>query len=258
MGRTHEALRRAEAKFESKYSADNHVDFDVQQKLNQMNLSEEKLAKQNLSELMQSLTSLNECISQPLSAFEVDSGGSFHKKMKFENTVIPVLLKRKRLVLELINSMVNDIGIKKIRSALKLIESKPLRAKIKKPLLLLQRKNDFLKKEYDAIEKIAKDQARVAFETHKPPNEISGPYPRSSSQHKKASNKTRSLWQPGSFAVLLIGVLVTIWGAAIAFSHYLGLPSPTIQEYAFLVALGFFLGIVFRKSQKGGNTEKDQ
>ena len=56
MGRTHEALRRAEARYESKYS-DNLIDFDVLKKLKQMNLSEEELAKQNLSELMQSLKS---------------------------------------------------------------------------------------------------------------------------------------------------------------------------------------------------------
>lgn len=255
MGRTHEALRKAEAKFESKYS-DNHVDVDVQQKLEQMNLSEEKLAKQNLSELLQGLNTLNECISQPLLAFEVDSSESFHSRMKFENAAVPVLLKRKRLVLELIDTMVNDIGVKKIRSVLKHIESKSLRTKIKKPLLLLQRKNVFLKKEYDAIEKIAKDQTIVTFKTHKPYNEISGSYPRSSGQHKKTNNKTRSLWEPGSFAIFLIGILVTLWGTAIVVLHYLGLPSPVIQEYAFLVALGFFFGIALRKSQKSSKTKK--
>ena len=255
MGRTHEALRRAEAKFESKYS-DNHVDVDVQQKLEQMNLSEEKLAKQNLSELLQSLNSLNECIRQPLLALEVDSSESFHSRMKFENKAIPILLKRKRLVLELIDSMVNDIGVKKIRSMLKHIENKSLRTKIKKPLLLLQRKNAFLKKEYDAIKKIAKDQTIVTFKTHKPNNGNSGSYPRSTTQHKKSNNKTRSLWDPGSFAILLIGILVTIWGTAIVFIHYLGLPSPAIQEYAFLVALGFFFGIALRKSRKSSKTKK--
>ncbi|MBT8369767.1 MAG: hypothetical protein KJO34_02320 [Deltaproteobacteria bacterium] len=150
MSRTHIALLRAEAEHKLKYQK-NCDQLDIEPQLRRLNLGKQQLARQNLSELRQSINRINACIQKPLSSLNIDLNEFLQGKEELITAFLPVLLKRKRLVLELIDTKVTDASIIRIRSALKHMGNSHARAKIEKPLAWLQRKNQFLKKEYHSI-----------------------------------------------------------------------------------------------------------
>jgi hypothetical protein len=164
MSRTHEALLRAEAKRQSRYF-DNYNPLDIEQKLLLLNLGKKQLRNQNLSNLKQSLIRINECIKQPFASFGISLEESSLSEKELKTTILPVLLKRKRLVLELIDTKVTEASITRIRSALKLMQNSHVREKIEKPLSWLHRKNQFLRKEYDLISVFEKEGTAITGET---------------------------------------------------------------------------------------------
>ena len=150
MSRTHEALLRAEANHQTRYF-NNYNPLDIEKKLSLLNLGKKQLANQSLSNLKQSLIRINECIEHPFASFGISPDESSLREEVLKSAFLPVLLKRKRLILELIDTKVTEASITKIRSALKLMQNSHVREKIEKPLSWLHRKNQFIKKEYDLI-----------------------------------------------------------------------------------------------------------
>ena len=248
MSRTHEALLRAEARHKSRYSK-SHDPVNIEQKLLQLNLSEEDLANQNLSQLIQSLHSINACIREPSQAVDIYfDESSFSRKEIFS-----VLLKRKWLVLELIDTTVTDKNMKKIRSMLKHIQNNKIRATIEKRLSFLYRKNEILKKEYRSIAAFDAEQTKAIEEKEKAFKAPSLPNIQYNDMEESTPNESKSSMEQGSLSIIITGSLLAIWGVAITLTHFLEIPVPVISEYAFLVTLGFLLGILFRISQKGGS-----
>ncbi len=245
MSRTYEALLQAEAKHKSKYSK-NHDYLDIEQKLLQLNLSKEHLVNQNLSELVQSLNAINTCIAEPSTALDINSDDSFLSRQD----ILPVFLKRKRLILELIDTAVTDNSIKRIRSVLNHIQNKNIRNRIEKPLSLLNRKNEILKKEYQSIAVFETECAMAAAESEKTFDAPSVSHTQSSKHEEKARTEPKSFWGHGLLSILITGSLLAIWGVAITFTYFLKIPSPIIQVYAFFVTLGFLFGILFRRLQR--------
>jgi hypothetical protein len=252
MSRTHEALLRAEAKHESIRSI-THEDLDIEQKLLQLKLSREDLENQNLSELTQSLHSINKCLNEPSIALDIGSDGS----SSGNEDILPVLLKRKMLVLELIDTIINEKNIDKIRSVLKHIPNHKIQETIEKHLSILYRKNEILKKEYRSIAVLDAGLAKTIAGS----KEISDTAPAadagSADQEKAAHSAPKSSLGHGLLSIVITASLLAIWGAAIALAHFLNFSVPVVLEYAFLVALGFLLGILFRVSQKGGSGERE-
>lgn len=252
MSRTHEALLRAEAKHESICSI-NHDDVDIEQKLLQLKLSSEDLENQNLSELTQSLHSINKCLKEPSIALDIDSDESFLGR----EDILPVLLKRKRLVLELIDTIITEKNIEKIRSVVKHIPNYEIQSTIEKHLSLLSRKNEILKKEYRSIAVLDAELPRTitgSKETSDTPSvSDSGSF-----DQEKATRKTpKSSMGHGSLSIIITASLLAFWGAAITLTRFLNVSVPVEQEYAFLVTLGFLLGILFRISQKARSEKKE-
>ena len=169
MSRTHEALLRAEAKHQSRYF-NNYNPLDIEQKLLLLNLGKKQLRNQSLSNLKQSLIRINECIKQPLASFGISLDETSMSEKELKTAILPSLLKRKRLVLELVDTKVTEASITRIRSALKLMQNSHVREKIEKPLSWLHRKNQFLRKEYDLISVFEKegtartDEAQESFD----------------------------------------------------------------------------------------------
>lgn len=186
MSRTHEALLRAEAKHQSRYF-DNYNPLDIEKKLLLLNLGKKQLANQGLSNLKQSLIRINECIKQPCASFGISPDESSLSEKELKAAILPVLLKRKRLVLELIDTKVTDASITRIRSALKLMQNSQIREKIEKPLSWLHRKNQFLRKEYDLISVFEKERTAVTDEVQESFDESSESYDYYFNQQKKYS-----------------------------------------------------------------------
>ena len=253
MSRTHEALLRAEAKHESICSITHEEDLDIEQKLLQLKLSKEDLENQNLSELTQSLHSINKCLNEPSIALDIGSGGpSVGNK-----DILPILLKRKRLVLELIDTIITEKNIDKIRSVLKHIPNYKIQTTIEKHLSILYRKNEILKKEYRSIAVLEaglpkKLPGSKETSVTAPPSDTG-----SQGQDKASRRAPKSSRGNGLLSIIITASLLAIWGAAITLAHFLNFSLPVAQEYAFLVTLGFLLGILFRVSQKGGSGKKE-
>ena len=163
MSRTHEALLRAEASHQARYFT-NYNPMDIEQKLLMLNLGKKQLADQTLSSLRRSLIRINECIKHPLESLGIYPDETLRSEAELKEAFLPVLLKRKRMVLELIDTKVTDASILKIRSALKQMQNSRDREKIEKPLSWLHRKNQILKKEYDSISIFEKNQAIVSMD----------------------------------------------------------------------------------------------
>jgi hypothetical protein len=164
MSRTHEALLRAEAKHQSRYF-NNYNPLDIERKLLLLNLGKKQLGNQSLSNLRQSLIRINECIEQPFASFGISLDESSLSEKELKTAILPVLLKRKRLVLELIDTKVTEASITRIRSALKLMQNSHVRERIEKPLSWLHRKNQFLRREYDLMSVFEKEGAAITGET---------------------------------------------------------------------------------------------
>jgi hypothetical protein len=190
MSRTHEALLRAEATRQSRYF-DNYNPLDIEQKLFLLNLGKKQLAKQSLSNLKQSLIRINECIKQPLASFGISPDESSLSEKELKTAILPTLLKRKRLVLELIDTKVTEASIIKIRSALKHMQNSHVREKIEKPLSWLHRKNQFLRKEYDLLSVFEKERATVSDTSRESSGESPESYNYYFDQQKKYSTDSR-------------------------------------------------------------------
>jgi hypothetical protein len=252
MSRTHEALLRAEAKHELICSI-THEDLDIEQKLLQLKLSREDLENQNLSELTQSLHSINKCLNEPSIALDKGSDGS----SLGNQDILPVLLKRKRLVLELIDTIITEKNIDKIRSVLKHIPNYKIQDTIEKHLSILYRKNEILKKEYRSIAVLdagfgKKINGSKETSDTAPASDAAPP-----DQEKSSGRAPKSSLGHGLVSIIITTSLLAIWGAAITLAHFLNFSVPVVQEYAFLVTLGFLLGILTRVSQKGGSGKKE-
>jgi hypothetical protein len=252
MSRTHEALLRAEAKHESRHLK-RYEPPNVEQKLLQLNLSKKQLANQNLSELIQSLHSINACIREP----EVALDSYFDEAFFGRKDIITLLLKRKWLVLELIDSAVTNRNMKKIRSILQHVQNRKVRDNIEKSLLFLNRKNEILRNEYRSIAVLRADIQRTNKEN---PKALNGPPPLNAPNFdkKKSSQKdSKPLFGKESLPLIMTGGLIAIWGIGIALTHFLKIPVPVINEYAFLIILGFLLGMLSRLSPKRPTQKKE-
>ena len=88
MSRTHEALLRAEAKREAIYCKTQGCS-EIEQKMLQLKLGREELEGQNLSELTQSLHTINKFLKEPSKALKINSSDS---SLKLED-ILPILLR---------------------------------------------------------------------------------------------------------------------------------------------------------------------
>ena len=164
MSHTHEALLRAVAEHKSTHLR-NSDQVNIEEKLLLVNLGEQQLASQDLSELRQSFDFINECINKLFLSFDDDLDESSQRREQLKSAFLPVLLKRKRLVLQLIDTKVTDASILKIRAAMKHLQNGHVRAKIEQSLSWIDRKNQLLKKEYHSIAVVETERAEAVAET---------------------------------------------------------------------------------------------
>jgi hypothetical protein len=253
MSRTHEALLRAEAKHEAICSMLNGP-LDIEQKLLELKLGKEDLENQNLTELTQSLHSINKCLNEPSIALDIESEESLLRR----EDILPALIKRKRFVLELMDTMITEKNVVKIRSLLKQVQNRKMQAKIERYLSILYRKNEILKKEYRSIENL--DAQLPVTITENTKNIDTSPVyeDQAADRNKAAQSAPKSSSRHGFLSIIITAALLAFLGTSITVAHFLNFTVPAVQEYAFLVTLGFLMGIMFRISQKGNSEKKNE
>ena len=251
MSLTHEALLRAEAKHDAVYSK-THDQLDSERKLLQLKLGREDLANQSLPELIQSLHAINKCLEEPSIAFEMDSEHS----SPGSNDIPRVLLKRKWLVLELIDTIITEKNDAKIRSVISQVQNTNIQKTVKKYLSFLYRKNEILKKEFRSIAALDKEDPAAIDASEEKAVALSASGAKSLDQEKEARNTSKSQSRPGFLPIVVIISLLAFWGAAIVLTHFLDLSIAAVWEYAVLLSIGFLLGVLLGTTQRNRSTKK--
>lgn len=197
-----------------------------------LGLSKAHISQQTIKELNQSLSRIDGYIARPKSFLKQNFRDTVNSETDFKLYILPVLLERRRLVLENYDELVGRIKNYDLRLLIKRISDTNVKSSIDKILNDLQKKNLILKKEYQKIEKARQD---IYFEQQK-----------FSSMRKESSeniNKTSKFFHArGSVITWIMGTLLILIALVIAISPYANTPVPDILISTFLIILGFFFG----------------
>jgi hypothetical protein len=173
MGSTIERLRKAEKLFgdlskkNSKSNYDHmHISsepisqkidtFNIYEKLNDQlwksGLAVEQIEQKSLKDLKTALALINACIRKPEVYLELDLKQQPIKD-NIEVQIRDILVERKKILLERFSAMINRQKIKQINDILNTLNDKAAKEAIKKNLIQIAIKDQFIQKEYSSIKK---------------------------------------------------------------------------------------------------------
>ena len=249
MGRTHEALRRAEAKFEKrkfqrKQSPQNeHIDSfqKLENRLIELELGKDQISNKNLKEIGKSLAQIDGYITSPKSRLDIQLNDS---ETDFKKDVLPILIDRKKLTLDRFNELVSKRKYYNIMKLLQEIADGGIRNSIEKIINELHAKDKILKKEYQKLEQLSlsingeqqQDLKDVSEEIHKKEPIIE--------KREKPKKSGRVL---NFLGVLIMGLLLICLTLFIALAPFYNMRVPNILNSAFFILLGFFMGLTIAK-----------
>ena len=150
MGRTYEALRRAEKKRQKGSDQKKRLE-KFEPWLNTLGLGEAQILEQNVSQLKDSLVRLNGFNTDPESFFELIPEHDIPSGNEFKPTFLRVLLKRKELVLGCMDVIVSRKKTDAMRKLVNEIPDKRIRSAISRKLDELHVMDSFFIKEYEKI-----------------------------------------------------------------------------------------------------------
>ena len=214
--------------------------------LRDLGLGKALISQQTIQELSHSLRRIDGYIARPKSFLKHNFRDTVNSETDFKLYILPVLLERRRLVLENYDELVGRIKDYDLRLLIKRISDINVKSSMEKILNDLQKKNLILKNEYQKIEKARQD---IYFEQQK-----FSSMPEESSEN---INKTSKFFHAGeSVTTWIMGALLILITLAIAIAPYANKPVPDILISVFLIILGFFFGhgigrfAGFRKTEK--------
>ena len=214
--------------------------------LRDLGLGKAHISQQTIQELSHSLRRIDGYIARPKSFLKHNFRDTVNSETDFKLYILPVLLERRRLVLENYDELVGRIKDYDLRLLIKRISDINVKSSMEKILNDLQKKNLILKNEYQKIEKARQD---IYFEQQK-----FSSMPKESSEN---INKTSKFFHAGeSVTTWIMGALLILITLVIAIAPYGNTPVPDILISVFLIILGFFFGhgigkfASFRKTKK--------
>jgi hypothetical protein len=159
MGRTYEALRRAEAKVQKSHLQENQSENNgfcatnqkFETRLNNLGLGNHQILNQNLKEIGQSLKRINACMASPASSLELQSSDC---SSDISADIMSTLVERKKCILDRIDFLVSQKKYHNIKRLLNNIMDEDLKKSLEKNIDTLQIKDKILKKEYQRLEQL--------------------------------------------------------------------------------------------------------
>lgn len=220
--------------------------FETQ--LEQIGLTESQIIAQNLSELKESLSRINDAITHP-EGFGV-LGIKFHAKIGpvvappsdclFKIGIIPLLLERKKIILERINELSAEEKIERLQSLSENIAEEDIRQKLAEGLKALQEEATKYKQEVQDV------AARETEEKIKLEREVA-------QQKVEVFERKSKIWlsflQRESAASLIGAVVLLLLTLALIFGK-----ESQILSNGFLVILGYFFGQSSSRTRQDNNT----
>jgi len=153
VGKTYDLLRRAETNFQKRSKQKKNFN-DLERFLCKLGLDEEQISNQNQNEIRQSLILINRYIEKPDCFLSLISGDDDKSEIDVCNTIMAVLLDRKKLALLRYDALINREKFEKIKQVAGKIADKDIRSTIEKNLCQLIVKDQIFKKEYRKLDKM--------------------------------------------------------------------------------------------------------
>ena len=197
-----------------------------------LGLSKAHITQQTIKELNRSLSRIDGYIARPKSFLKQNFRDSVNSETDFKIYILPILLERRRFVLDTYDELVSRINNYDLRLLIKKISDTNVKSSIAKILNDLQKKNSILKKEYQKIEQARHD---IYFEQQK--------FSSMRKESGKNINKFSKLFHAkDSVITWIMGTLLILIALVIAIAPYANTPVPDILISTFLIILGFFFG----------------
>jgi hypothetical protein len=239
MGRTYEALRRAEAKAQRSRWHDKQSEKEkplpsnasLETRLDALGLGKDQILSQNLKEIGQSLNRINACMASPPSSLNPQSSDS-QSDMR-EDTML-ILIERKKLILNRLDVLVSQKKYYNIYQLLSKITDIGIKTLLEKNVKALQTKEKIIKKEYQQLE-----QLHLASASGPPhhPTQSSEIYGQTGKLSQRSLRKRKSL---GSIIIVALLICLT---AFIAVARLLEIQLSHLINLALFILWGFLFGM---------------
>jgi hypothetical protein len=210
--------------------------------LEQLGFSKSQIENHSLTDLQLNLDSINEAIKHPESfgslSFNVQADGRLYiTKSKsdahFEIGILPLLLDRKKLVLERIRVLSANEKIETIQDLVNNVEDEEVKKKIGKEIEGLRYESQRLREQSKEVEEgQSEERIKIQIDLARLNAEI----------FERRSKVWFSLLERESAATILGGVLLLIILVAHVTAIFSKFSIPEILNNAFLIILGYFFG----------------
>ncbi len=244
-------------KIEANHSLNQMLDLSgkfFEPQLASIGLSKEEIERQSLQDLKQSLDRVNEAISKPEFfgtiglAFDAEVGLLITQNKSKTNIhqvgILPILLERKKLILERIASLKGSKGLLGLKDLISQVEDRKIREQ-------LQEQVESLKEEQEIKEQLEKTEKESLREKNKTFDEIEQ-LTKKTEMLERRSKVWLSFLERESVATVVGATLLVLITFTQIIAMFIQLESTEIINNAFLLILGYFFG---QSSQKNRDTE---
>ncbi|MBD2103593.1 hypothetical protein [Leptolyngbya sp. FACHB-261] len=223
--------------------------------LAELGFSKSQIETQSLDELRQSLESINEAIKHPGSfgslSFSVGAEGkifvtSSKSNAQFEIGILPLLLDRKKLILEKIRILSSNEKIETIQDLINRVNNEEIKKKLEKEVNELRDEAQRLREQSKEVEQ-EQNQERVKSQADLAKLNIE--------LFERRSKVWFTLLERESAATILGGILLFIILIAHVTAIFTKFSIPEILNNAFLIILGYFFG---QSTNEKGATRSDR
>jgi len=210
-------------------------------RLTALGLGMEQLQTQSAEELAQSLDRINDAITNP-DSFGVVRGRitprvglvvALPSEAQFEIGILPLLLERKKFIVERLAQVRKKQKIDNLRSLIDSVPDTGLQAKLRAEIADLESSSRKLQEQAEEIEAARRNlKASTDIEIARLKAEV----------FERRSKVWRSFLERESVATLVGALLLLVIGAAVLVSMFLGTKTPDLISNTFLLVLGYFFG----------------
>ena len=210
--------------------------------LTQMGLGEEQIKQQTLEELQQSLETINDAIKNPdsfgalnlkldaqIGAVIASNGSGAHVSLG----ILPILLERKKLILQRIRLLKGEEKIETIQDLIKTIPDEKVQEKLNREITELKSESQKIREQEQQVQKVQnEEQIKAQAEVARLSMEL----------FERRSKVWLSFLEKDSVATTIGGILLILITLSQIGAMLFGIaPSDTLNN-TFLVILGYFFG----------------
>jgi hypothetical protein len=210
--------------------------------LTQLGLGEEQIKQQTLEELQQSLENINDAIKNPdtfgvlnlrinpqSGAVIASNGSGAHVTLG----ILPILLERKKLILQRIRLLKGEEKIETIQDLVRNIPDEKVQEKLNREISELKSESQKIREQEQQVQKVQnEEQVRTQLEIAKLSMEL----------FERRSKVWLSFLERESVATILGEILLILITLAQIGSMLLKIPPSDTLNNTFLVVLGYFFG----------------